>query len=50
MRFRVGSPFSSDGNELIDNLRPGGALRWKGEVADWEGQGVVCGKSAFPRL
>jgi hypothetical protein len=26
MRFRAGSPFSSDGNELIDNLRPSGAL------------------------
>jgi hypothetical protein len=24
----------------IVNLRPGGALRWKVETADWEGRGV----------
>jgi hypothetical protein len=36
VRFRVGSPFSSDGNELIDNLRPDGTLRWKEEAAGWE--------------
>jgi hypothetical protein len=29
MRFRAGSPFSSYGNELIDNLGPGGSLRGK---------------------
>jgi hypothetical protein len=44
-------PFSSSlGNELIDNLRPSGVLRWKGETTDWEGQEVVCGKSAPPML
>jgi hypothetical protein len=30
--------------------RPGGALRWKVEIIDWEGRGVVCGKPAPPRL
>jgi hypothetical protein len=50
VRFRAGSPFCSDGNELIDNLRLGGALRWKEETADWEGRGVVCGKTAPSRL
>jgi hypothetical protein len=50
MRFRVGSLFRSDGNELIDNLRPSGALWWKGEIAGREGRGVVCGKLASPRL
>jgi hypothetical protein len=30
--------------------RPGGALRWKAETDGWDGQGVVCGKSAPPRL
>jgi hypothetical protein len=29
MRFRVCPFFSSVGNDWIDNLRPGGALRWK---------------------
>jgi hypothetical protein len=44
-------PFSSSlGNELIDNLRPDEALRWKGETTGWDGRGVVCGKSAPPRL
>jgi hypothetical protein len=38
------------GNELIDNLRPGGALRWKGEIASWEGRGVISGKAAPLRL
>jgi hypothetical protein len=28
------------------NWRSGGALRWKGEAAGWEGRGVVCGKPA----
>jgi hypothetical protein len=28
----------------MDNLRPGGALRWKVETIGWEGQRVVCGK------
>jgi hypothetical protein len=32
------------------NWRPGGALRWKVEIAGWEGRGVVCGKRAPPRL
>jgi hypothetical protein len=50
MRFRVGSLFRSDGNELIDNLRPSGALWWKGEIAGQEGRRVVCGKLASPRL
>jgi hypothetical protein len=40
----------SDGNELFDNLRPGGALRWKGEITGWEGRRVVCGKPAPLRL
>jgi hypothetical protein len=40
----------SDGNVLMDNPRPGGALRWKVETAGWEGQGVVRGKMAPPRL
>jgi hypothetical protein len=39
---------------LIDGLwlnwRPGEALRWKVENVVWEGRGVVCGKSAPPRL
>jgi hypothetical protein len=50
MRFRVWSPFTSDGNELIDNLRLGEALRWKGEIAGWAGRGVVYEKSAPLRL
>jgi hypothetical protein len=32
------------------NWRPGGALRWKVEMAGWEGRGVVCGKPTPPRL
>jgi hypothetical protein len=32
------------------NWRPGGTLRWKWETVDWEGQGVVCEKSASSRL
>jgi hypothetical protein len=32
------------------NWRPGGALRWKGEIAGWEGRGVICRKSVSPRL
>jgi hypothetical protein len=32
------------------NWRPGGALRWKVEIVDWEGRRVVCGKPAPPRL
>jgi hypothetical protein len=32
------------------NWRPGGALRWKVQTTGWEGQGVVCGKLAPPRL
>jgi hypothetical protein len=32
------------------NWIPGGALRWKVETTGWEGQGVVCGKPAPPRL
>jgi hypothetical protein len=32
------------------NWRPDRALRWKGETAGWEGQGVVYGKSALLRL
>jgi hypothetical protein len=32
MRFRVCSLFSSAGNDWMDNLRPGGALRWKVET------------------
>jgi hypothetical protein len=32
------------------NWRSGGTLRWKVETVDWEGQGVVCGKPAPPRL
>jgi hypothetical protein len=50
MRFRAGSPFSSDGNELIENLRLGVDLRWKGETTGWKARGVVCGKLAPPRL
>jgi hypothetical protein len=50
MSFRAGSPFSSDDNELIDNLRLGGALRWKGVTAGWEGWGVVCRKPTHLRL
>jgi hypothetical protein len=37
-RFRARSPFSLDGNVLMDNLRPGGALRWKLETASWKGR------------
>jgi hypothetical protein len=32
------------------NWRMGGALRWKVEIAGWEGRGVVCGKPAPLRL
>jgi hypothetical protein len=32
------------------NWRPGRALRWKGEIAGWEGRGVICGKPAPLRL
>jgi hypothetical protein len=32
------------------NWRPSGALRWKVKIIGWEGQEVVCGKSAPPRL
>jgi hypothetical protein len=32
------------------NQRPGETLRWKVEAAGWEGWGVVCEKSAPPRL
>jgi hypothetical protein len=32
------------------NWRPDGALRWKVETVSREGRGVVCGKSAPPRL
>jgi hypothetical protein len=32
------------------NWTPGGAFRWKVETASWEGQGVVCGNLAPPRL
>jgi hypothetical protein len=34
----------------MDNLRPGGTLRWKVETVSWEGQGVVFGKLAPPKL
>jgi hypothetical protein len=34
----------------MDNLRPGGALRWKVETVGWEGRGVVYEKTAPPRL
>jgi hypothetical protein len=44
VRFRVCSTSSSIGNSWMDNLRPGGALRWKVETIGWEGQRVVCGK------
>jgi hypothetical protein len=49
-RFRAGSPFSSDGIELIENLRPDGPLGGKGRTVDWEGRGVVCGKPTPSRL
>jgi hypothetical protein len=32
------------------NWRPGGALMLKVETTGWEGQGVLCGKPAPPRL
>jgi hypothetical protein len=32
------------------NWRLGGTIRWKVEIVSWEGQGVVCGKLASPRL
>jgi hypothetical protein len=34
----------------LDNLRPGGALRWKAEDRRLGSQGVCCGKMAPPRL
>jgi hypothetical protein len=34
----------------MDNLRSGGALRWKVETVCWEDRGVVCGKSAPSRI
>jgi hypothetical protein len=37
--------FSSVGNcWIMDNLRPGGALRWKVKTIGWEGREVVCEK------
>jgi hypothetical protein len=35
---------------MLDNLRPGGALREKVETAGWEDRGVVCRKPAPPKL
>jgi hypothetical protein len=35
---------------ILDNLRPGEALRWKVETVGWKGWGEVCGKLAPPRL
>jgi hypothetical protein len=32
MRYRVCSIFSLVGNDWMDNLRPGDALRWKAET------------------
>jgi hypothetical protein len=40
VRFRVYSFFSSVDNDWMDNLRPGGALRWKVKTICWEGRGV----------
>jgi hypothetical protein len=50
VRFSVCSRSGSFSNDWMDTLRSGGALRWKVETACWEGQGVVCGKSASLRL
>jgi hypothetical protein len=50
MRFRICSLFSSIYNYWMDNLRPGGALRFKVETIGWKGRGMVCGKMAPPRL
>jgi hypothetical protein len=35
---------------LMDNLKLGGAHRWKVETVGWEGQRVWCGKLEPPRL
>jgi hypothetical protein len=43
-------PFGSIGIVGLDNLRLGGALKWKVETVGSEGQGVVCGKLAPLRL
>jgi hypothetical protein len=32
------------------NWKSSGALRWKGEIAGWEGRGVVCEKPTPLRL
>jgi hypothetical protein len=50
VRFSVCSISSSIDNCWIDNLRTGGALRWKVETAGWKSRGVVCGKPAPPIL
>jgi hypothetical protein len=49
-RFRVCSLSRSFSNDWMDNLRLGDALRWKVEIIDWEGRGVICEKPAPPRL
>jgi hypothetical protein len=50
VRFRVCSLFRSFGNDWMNNLRPGGALRWKVETIGWKGRKVICAKSAPPIL
>jgi hypothetical protein len=50
VRVRVCSIFSSIGKCLMDNLRPGGVLRWKAETAGLEGRGVRYEKPPPLRL
>jgi hypothetical protein len=45
VRVRVCPLSSSIGNCWMDNLRLGGALRWKVETASWDGWEVVRGKA-----
>jgi hypothetical protein len=49
-RFRVVPSLVHIVNVGFFNLRPGRGLRWKVKTIGWEGQGVVCGEPAPPRL
>jgi hypothetical protein len=50
VRVRACSLSTSSYNCWMDNLRPGGAIRWKVKTAGWEGRGVVCEKPTPPTL
>jgi hypothetical protein len=50
VRFRLCPPYSSIGNEWMDNLRPGGVLKWKVEDCQLERLGSLIWKVGTTKI